>query len=342
MNKLAAAPIALVLAVGLASCGGDDTAKTFAPVTMSMQNMQRLSSLSMAAGGLPVASFGVAGGVGVDVSSIGAFVRHYGGLNGTGPAMLRHALVPSSDAATGGQNFYFDSYLHLWVATRWSDSTFTNTLYLDQSKTQPAGRIVMTTTTGWTEYPQSYTADYSFTAGKLSGAHGAYTCTQTGPLEGSMSYKAAYADSSQVTGMSNWTSSRSRWQSEWDGLGKTGWYKDSGTWNADKSGAYTMKASDGETGTWTFKPDGSGSAHLEGGTAVKLPADLTWTPTGNFKAVFADKTDDEWTWSDVWALSADKAGAPAALISAPASAIAEKVASDAKKDASSTGATPGK
>ncbi|HTQ08565.1 MAG TPA: hypothetical protein VMI31_00695 [Fimbriimonadaceae bacterium] len=329
--------LGIAIIVFAVSCGGDDTAKTFDPASMSVQNLQRMAALSMAEGGMPVASYGVAGSSGVDVPSIGAFVRRFGGLNGTGPTLLKRALAPSAEAASGGQSFSYDGSLHLWVATRWSGSTFSDSFYIDQSKTQPAGHLTLTSSTGWTSYPQSYKGDYAFTAGKLNGTSGSYTCTQTSPLAGFMSYKAAYADSAHVTGMSSWTGAGAKWQSEWDGPGKAGWYKDSGSWSADRSGGYTLKASDGEAAVWTFKPDGSGSAHFEGGSAVKLPADISWTGAGNFKATFADKSNDEWTWSDVWTPT-DKVGT-VTLVSAPATAIAEKVAPDAKKDSASPSQT---
>jgi hypothetical protein len=342
MKKLIAPVVALALAIAVVSCGGSGSPKVFSSTARSVQNMQRFSFLSMGNSGLGFPAFwggegagtsggttgsGTGGGSG-GPSSIGGFVRNFGGPSGTGPMMRRHALGEGTSGSTGGVTgdttggetstggtttggtdgggggtggdyFYYDEWLQLWVQTEWTETTFTSNFYLDQAKTSPAGHITSTFVTNWEVYPQSYTSEYEFTAGTMAGAHGTYNCTQTNEFEGSMTYADQYSDGSHDSGSSNWDATGSTWQSRWDGANKTGWYQDSGSWSFDGSGTYSCSNSDGWSSTWHYNADWSGSAHFEG-PDPKLPADLTWTPTGHYRITYADGTSEEWNWDDLW------------------------------------------
>ncbi|MFI5386016.1 MAG: hypothetical protein ACHQ50_07830 [Fimbriimonadales bacterium] len=331
MKKLIAGIVGLAIAIAVMSCGGDGSPKSFTATGRSVQNLQRFSFLSMANSGLEFRGFGgigsgggttggATGGTGggfgfgaFGLSSIGGFVRHFGGPNGIGPAMLLHSSAAGTTGGTGSgtggtgggggtgnEDFYYDEWLQLWVDTQWTNTSFTSLFYLDEAKTQPAGHATSTFAGDWSVFPQTYSSDYAFTAGTLAGAHGTYNCIQTTMSEGSMVYNNTYADASHDQGSASWSETGSTWQSEYDGPPGTGWFKDSGAWNADGSGAYTCSSSDGWASTWHYNADGSGSAHFEG-PDPKLPADLVWTAAGNFKITYADGTTEEWTWDDLWA-----------------------------------------
>lgn len=321
MKKLLVCLFAILSAIAMISCGGDGTAKTFSATAQTVQNIQRFWLLSMANSGLGLINFGGSGsgttggtggtggsgGSGGGVTSIGGFIRHFGGPNGIGPAMTRHALEGGSSGSTGGGTgggtggdvFYYDEWLNLWVETQWTDTTFASNFFIDQAKTQAAGHVTSTFTGNWNTFPQVYTSDYAFTAGTLAGAHGNYNCTQASEFEGSMVYTNVYADTSHDQGSANWTVAGSAWQSRWDGPNGAGWFEDSGTWNAAGNGTYTCSSSDGWSSAWLYSGDGSGSAHFEG-PDPNLPADMTWTSTGHFKITYADGTSEEWTWDDIW------------------------------------------
>jgi hypothetical protein len=341
MKKLIGLLICVAALVALISCGGDGGPKVFSRAAMSVQDMQRYSLLSMANSGLGFIGFGGAGttggstgmttgGIGGGVgpggySSIGGFLRNFGGPNGSGPAMVRRALgagtttgittggtggttttggdtsggTTGGGGGTGGQYFYFDEWLQLWVDTQWSDTTFTSSFYLDEAKAQPAGHATSTFSGDWTVFPQAYTSEYAFTAGSLAGSHGTYNSTQTSEFDGSMVYNNTYSDTSHDQGSASWSVTGSTWQSTWNSAGDKGWYRDSGDWNADGSGTYSCSASTGWSSVWHYHSNGSGSAHFEG-PDPKLPADLTWTAAGEFKIVFADGSSETWNWSDLW------------------------------------------
>src|SRR5579871_1064054 len=156
MRKLSLLIIGLVAAFASISCGGDGEAKAFSKSDMLVQNVERLASLAAATSGAgPVVSHQAG-----SLPAIGAFVRHFGGPMGTASKMQSHALKPGQAPETaGGQSFYFDVNLQLWVDAQWSGKTFNNRLYLDQTKSKPVGAITISMTTPATVFPQSYTAE---------------------------------------------------------------------------------------------------------------------------------------------------------------------------------------
>lgn len=339
MKKLIAGITGFAIAIAAISCGGDGNSNTFSSTARSVQNQQRFSILSMANSGIGFNGLagasgsggGTTGGGGTaggglggfkfrGLSSIGGFVRHFGGPLGIGPLMAARARLTGGTGTTGttgtsggdsgsttggsggssGENFYFDDWLQLWVDTHWTSTAFTSLFFVDESKTQPAGHATMTFASNWDVFPQTYSSDYAFTAGTLTGAHGTYDCTQTSLFDGSMVYSNTYSDNSKDQGSANWSVTGSSWQSEWDGPPGTGWFKDIGVWNVDGSGTYSCSSSDGWASTWHYNADGSGSAHFEG-PDPKLPAELVWTATGHYKITYADGTTEEWTWDEIWA-----------------------------------------
>lgn len=347
MKKLICLVLCIAAAVAIISCGGDGATKSFSRAALSVQNMQRFSFLSMANSGLGFIGFNSGGGTtgsgtggtsgggiggGGGYSSIGGFVRNFGGPNGVGPSMPHRTLIAGTTGTTGngtttttggdtssttggdtasttggtdgggggtgGEYFYYDEWLMLWVNTQWTETSFSSTFFVDQAKTQPAGFVTSTFAGNWNVFPQTYTSDYAFTAGTLVGSHGTYHSSQTSEFDGSMTYNNTYSDTSHDQGSSTWSATGSSWQSRWDGT-NGGWYEDSGSFNANGTGTYTCSSSEGWSSTWHYNADGSGNAHFEGPDPM-LPADMTWTAAGVFHIVFADGTSETWTWSDLW------------------------------------------
>lgn len=308
MKKLLLIALGVAALVGLISCGGSGSAP-LSPTGRALQNMQRFSLLSMANAGILFPGFGGSGGGGTTgsggggIPSMGGFIRNFGGVNGVLPALVRRiadgGTTGGTGGSTGGQDFYYDEWLQLWVDTQWTENTFVSHFYLDQAETQPAGSLVCSFTSDWNVYPQTYSSQYEFTAGLLAGAHGNYDCSFVTQLDGAMTYDNTYADTSHDSGTSTWTIDGSVWGSRWDGPNGTGWYQDHGDWSASGSGEYACSNSDGWASTWHTNADGSGSAHFEG-PDPRLPADLTWTASGHFRATYADGTSEEWTWEDLW------------------------------------------
>ncbi|HWA84015.1 MAG TPA: hypothetical protein VG820_11295, partial [Fimbriimonadaceae bacterium] len=100
MKKLIAFTFAILSAIALISCGGDGNTTAFSATAQTVQGMQRFWLLSMGNSGLGFITFGGGGGsgttgggggIGGGFTSIGGFVRHFGGPNGIGPSMVRRA-----------------------------------------------------------------------------------------------------------------------------------------------------------------------------------------------------------------------------------------------------------
>jgi hypothetical protein len=316
MKKLLAAFLGVVALAVLISCGGSGT-KPLSVNAHRILNIQKFSFLSMSNAGLGYVGFGFGGGGGTTggggggasggsgVSSIGGFIRHLGGPNGLAAFAARKPLEigttggTGGGGGTGGEWFYYDEWLQLWVDAQWSENNYSSHFYADEAKSQPAGHMNSVFSGSWDVFPQTYTSDYAFTAGSLSGAHGTYISTQTSESEGSMTYDDTYVDGSHDHGASSWTAAGSSWTSRWDGANDQGWYEDSGNWSADGSGAYSCATSAGWATTWHYNADWSGSAHFEGPDPL-LPADMTWTAEGRYSIRWADGTTETWSWEDLW------------------------------------------
>lgn len=317
--KLPLPLIVAAAALALISCGGGGSKSDNAPLSATgraVQNVQRLSIMSMSKSGIALApfmlhGFGGGGGGGTTgsgggyggVSPIGFFFRHFGtdgGGAGEGSTGSGTSGTTGTTGTTGtGSDFYFDEYLGLWVATEWSETSSTTTFTLDQEGTLPAGQVSSTYTAELGTYPQSFTNEYEFTAGPLAGSHGSYNCTQTSEEEGSMVYENTYADGASDSGESHWDADDSTWESRWEGPGGTPWFEDSGTWTAAGSGTYSSSDSDGWSSTWTYNADWSGSATFSGPDPM-LPATLVWTSQGRYTATYADGSTETWSWDDFW------------------------------------------
>jgi hypothetical protein len=295
MKLLILCLLALAAGAAITSCGGDGGPKNFTPTTLAVQNIERLASLSIANGGVGVT--GQADGIS---TSIGGFVRHFGGSDGIAMSTVRRSLEAAKPGTSaGGENFYYDELLQFWVDLRWTETTFTGTFYVDQAKAKQAGHVKTSFVGDWNSLPQAYTSEYAFTAGTLAGAKGTYNCIQTGLFGGAMAYRNTYSDGSHDKGSSTWSEAGASVESRWDGPGTTGSFKDSGSWGPDGSGLFTCTSTDGWSGTWHPLANNSGSAHIEGPDA-KLPADLVWTPSGNYKLTCVGGATEEWTRQDMW------------------------------------------
>lgn len=322
-------PIVAAIVAGtlaIVSCGGSGggSKRPISPTGRAVQNVQRLSVLSMSRGGIAIAPFmltGPSGGSGTSggttgtgggfgggggVTSLGFFFRDFGGPSGNG-AMLaarsRRSMDPGTTTGGGGggsgSDFYFDEWLQLWVAVEWSETSYTTLFYLDEAKSLTAGHVSSTYSGNWDVFPQTYHNEFVFTAGTLAGSHGTYDCVQASLTDGSMVYDETYADGSRYQGASNWSEQTSTWHSRWDGPANVGWFEDSGTWSLDGTGDYTCSDSDGWSSTWHYYADWSGNAHFEGPDPL-LPANMTWTSNGHYRVVYADGSIEEWSWEDFW------------------------------------------
>src|SRR4051812_433527 len=106
----------------LISCGGGGNAAPLTRTGKSVQNMLRFSYLSMANSGLGFGGFGFGGGGGTTgsgtsgtgttggggsvggsgISSIGGFIRNFGGPGGIGPSMVkRHPMIEGTTGGSG-------------------------------------------------------------------------------------------------------------------------------------------------------------------------------------------------------------------------------------------------
>lgn len=321
--KLPVPIIVAAAALALISCGGSGGGGTaqLSETGRAVQNVQRLSIMSMSKGGIALAPFmmhgfgggstgGTTGSGGYGgVSSVGFFFRHFGSNTG-GSGTSGGSSGGTSGGSTGtngttgtnggnGSNFYFDQWLGLWVDVEWTENSSTTTFTIDEEKTQPAGHVTSTYSGNFGTYPQTYTNEYEFTAGQLAGSQGTYNSTQTSETHGSMSYQNQYADGSSDSGESSWTDQTSTFESRWEGPGGTPWFEDSGTWNADNSGTYTCSTSEGWSSTWTYNSDWSGSATFTGPDPL-LPATMTWTSQGRYTVTYADGSTESWDWEDFW------------------------------------------
>lgn len=300
-------------ALVLISCGGSGGGGGNPPLSdigRAVQEVQRLSIMSMSKSGIALAPFmmhgfggGTSGGTTGSggyggVSSIGFFFRYFGNSEGT-TGGTGGGTSGGTSGGGSGSSFYYDQWLGLWVDVQWSENSSTTTFTLDEAKTQPAGHVTSTYTGEFGVYPQTYTNEYEFTAGPLAGSHGTYNCIQTSATHGSMSYANTYADGFSDSGESQWTDETSSFESRWEGPDGEPWFEDSGTWNADNSGTYTCSDSNGWSSTWTYNADWSGSATFTGPDPL-LPATLTWTSQGRYTATYADGSSESWDWEDFW------------------------------------------
>lgn len=322
--KLPVPILVAATALALISCGGGGGgSKPLSQTGRAVQEVQRLSIMSMSKSGIALAPFmmhgfgggtsggttGSGGGYG-GVSNIGFFFRHFGGSSSGGTTGSGGGFAGDTTGGTGGtsgttgtnggngSNFYFDEWLGLWVDVAWSENSSTTTFTLDQEKTLPAGQVTSTYTGDFGSYPQTYSNEYEFTAGPLAGSYGTYNCTQTTETHGSMAYENTYDDGSTDSGESSWTDQTSSFESRWDGADQN-WFEDSGTWNADNSGTYTCSTSEGWASNWTYNADWSGSATFNGPDPL-LPATMTWTSEGRYTVTYADGSSESWDWEDFW------------------------------------------
>jgi len=287
---LTAAVMAIALVLTSCGGGGGGGSNALSSTGRAVQNVQRLSILSMGKGGIAIAPFmltgpgGGSGGTtgsttgsgggfgGGGTCSIGFFFRGFGGPAGHAATLMKSRAGRDEGSTTGsgggggepGSDFYYDEWLQLWVSVEWSNTSYTTSFFLDEARTQPAGHVASTFTGDWESFPQTYHNEYEFTAGLLAGSHGVYDCTQNSLFEGSMSYEDTYADGSHDNGESSWSSELSAWHSRWDGANNEGWFEDTGIWSSDGTGTYTCSNSEGWASTWHYNADWSGSAHFEG------------------------------------------------------------------------------
>lgn len=240
------------------------------------------------------------GGYGMGFPAFGAFVRNFGGPNALrSPSRGGTSGSTSSGGGGGDPQFYFDSWLQLWVDATYEENSYSALFYLDENRTMPAGHATSTFTGDWQTYPQTYEFDYAFTAGLLGGAHGHYQSVFSDEATGQMSYENTYADGSHDEGSANWNSEGSSWNSSWHSEDDADWFNDSGIWNADGSGQYSCANAQGWSSTWHYNSDWSGSADFYGPYPL-LPAHMTWTADGHYRIVYANGRVETWSWEDLW------------------------------------------
>jgi hypothetical protein len=240
-------------------------------------------------------------------SAFGHFSRGVGTTGGTtttttgGTDTTGGGDTSGGTGTTGGwqPSFYYDEWLMLWVQFDSTAEGYSFLFYGDEAKHNPAGHMTSTVPADWNVYPQTYSADYAYTAGTLAGSHGTYQLASTSPSDGSMTYQDVYGDTSSDQGQAVWDAQHSTWTSEWNGPNSSSWYHDSGDWNADGSGTYQASTSDGWSMSWVYNADWSGHAHFEG-PDPKLPADLTWTSDGHYHIRYADGSTEDWNYDDLW------------------------------------------
>jgi hypothetical protein len=315
-----------VIAFGAAlfaiSCGGGGGkgTQTFSATTRSVQNIQRLSAMSMAKSGIAMAPFFLGGGglsggttgsttggsvgIGGGISGIGFFFRGFVSPAGLPARMARSRTLADESGTTGsgggnGEDFYYDEWLQLWVWAEWNENVYSSRFYQDEAKTLTAGHSSSTFTGTLDSFPQSYASEYELTAGIWAGAHGSFISTQSSWSDGNMVYDNVYSDGSHDHGQSEWNSVDSSWSSRWEGPSGTIWYEDSGEWHSDGSGVYNCSNSDGWAIAWNYNADWSGTAHITGPDPL-LPADMTWTSDGQYRILYADGSVEEWSWDEYW------------------------------------------
>lgn len=194
----------------------------------------------------------------------------------------------------GWDGFYFDDYLGLWVDTTSTDTSFSQKLYIDEAKTEPAGSFETTFPTGWDAYPYEYRSSFEITAGDFAGAHGLYVTSISSEMEGTSSYENVWPGFGSDKGWWKWRDGASSWS--YEGHSDDGaWYKGSGEFFDDWHGTSTFEDSFGYRFSYVYNSDGSGSAKIEG-PDKGLPATMTWTAEGHVRIVWADGTVDEWDW----------------------------------------------
>jgi hypothetical protein len=207
-----------------------------------------------------------------------------GGVTGSG-ASGGAPIVPPAPLT-----FYYDNFLGLWVDVQNTATQSTDTLYVDQAKTQPAGSIVTTFPTGST-YPQVYSSTYQLTAGLFAGSHGSYQTTINQDGSGTSTYSDTYADSSTDSGTSTWTAQGANSWSDESTDASGGVTTSTGSFKADGSGTTHATTADGYTLDYTYNADGSGSGKISG-PAAGLPATVTWDIYGDTTITYADGTVD--------------------------------------------------
>ncbi|AIE87030.1 hypothetical protein OP10G_3662 [Fimbriimonas ginsengisoli Gsoil 348] len=201
----------------------------------------------------------------------------------------------TSTGGTGGggwNDFYFDDYLGLWVQTESTDTSFTQHLYADEAKTEPAGLFQTNFPSGWNVFPYQFSSSFAITRGNFTGARGMYVTTVTSDVKGSSSYENVWPGYGSDKGTSSWNGSSSAWSSEANDT--TGaWWKGGGQYFDDGHGSSSYEDSLGFKASFVYNADGSGSARMEG-PVTGLPATITWTASGHTRIVYADGTVEEW------------------------------------------------
>jgi hypothetical protein len=188
--------------------------------------------------------------------------------------------------------FYYDYYLELWVQFVESPTESRTNYYIDEAKTQSAGYSVNTHPIDWSVYPQTYTYDYKFTAGTLSGSHGKSSTTVKSDYSGETSYENVYADGWKDTGKSTWfPNGASTWFSRTD-MADAQWIESVGSFRPDGTGGTRTKLSTGFEANYTYNADGSGSGKITGPDPL-LPITITWNYCGDTRIQYADGTIEE-------------------------------------------------
>jgi len=298
-----------VLALVLAGCGGQGGGSTFKftdKLQQSLGGVQRETYLNQS-GLIGPGGFGLAPGMGRG-GLLGGLARLYSPFFMRGPevfAMMEGGEGGSEPGEPGegeggscwnGSDFYYDSWLELWVQIEETDNTYTLSLFVDEEKTQPAGKIVSSWPTDWENYPMTASDTYEITAGTMAGYHG-YSLTEwTSESVGSYSYENFGPTGVHDKGAGTWSEGATSWTSLFeDGAGF--WQTSSGEWGEDGEGTTTAEDSNGYKSTINYHADGSGDGLIEG-PDEGLPATIVWDTEGNVTITWADgsKTHYNWGW----------------------------------------------
>ncbi len=248
------------------------------------------SAQAMAQSGVQSAGQADALGGGSSMAWIGGFLRTFapGGM-----AAEKQRKARETDPVSGGGGFYFDDWLQLWVMATWTETTSKFDFYQDQEMARPAGHMAAKWPGADSEYPMSWSSDYRFDAGPMSGSHGTATGTATSLTAGSMEYDSVWVGT-RYEGKSEWSAEASSWSSRSESA-EGAWSKDGGEFRSDGSGVSHTRNSLGYATEYRWLATGAGTGTIEG-PDPGLPAQVAWDASGKGTITYADGTVEEFSW----------------------------------------------
>ena len=247
-------------------------------------------SLSLDNGAVP----GGGGAGNVAAPRLDMYFRNLGG-GGSFAGRTRQFLPPDD---SNYAFFYYDEWLQLWVDVKMTPDLYRQDLYVDEAKTQPAGFVESVMPTVWTVFPVVFSNRYRFDKGPFAVAWGDYITESEADGTFRSNYESTSADGTVDKGSSSYKPEGEFIYTSMTTLPSGEWSKYSGNYGFDGSGSSIVETSDGYKSTFTFNPDGSGKARIEGADPL-LPAIITWDAEGNVEIRYADGSVEKynrWSW----------------------------------------------